>query len=55
MARKSRLETYTKKMQEMKKDNGIVFSDNTLKNEASIMKQLKQMKMDADKAKKEAN
>ena len=50
MAKKSRYLAYAQRMQALQKDNGIIFSDNTLKNEASIMKQLKQMKAEADKA-----
>ena len=51
MAKKSRYLAYAQGMQALKqRDNGIIFSDNTLKNEASIMKQLKQMKAEADKA-----
>lgn len=45
MAKKSRYLAYAKGMQTVKqRDNGIIFSDNTLKNEASIMKRLAQMK-----------
>lgn len=50
MAKKSRYLAYAKGMQALKeKDNGIIFSDNTLKNEASIMKRLSQMKEESKK------
>ena len=55
MAKKSRYLAYAQRMQALQKDNGIIFSDNTLKNEASIMKQLKQMKVEADKANKKGD
>lgn len=50
MAKKSRYLAYAKGMQAVKqRDNGIIFSDNTLKNEASIMKRLAQMKEESKK------
>ena len=58
MAKKSRYLAYAQSMQALKqRDNGIIFSDNTLKNEASIMKRLSEMKEEAKKvnAKKEGN
>ena len=58
MAKKSRYLAYAKGIQALKQnDNGIIFSDNTLKNEASIMKRLTQMKEEAKKqnVKKEEN